>query len=80
MAISDIRKSRPSEALDRALGALDGSCRQAIIYHLKHRCQIDLMSEPTLAQIEEAISDLFGEGATIFLARLYAELRHDMAA
>lgn len=79
VAISDISKSAPSEALDRALGALDAPSRQAVAYHLKQRYHIDLLSEPTLEQIEEAISDLFGEGATIFLARLYSELRHDLA-
>lgn len=79
MAISKICKSVPSRALDRALDKLDASSRQAFVYHLKQRSQIDLTSDLTLSQMEEAMSTLFGRGSTLFLARLYAEMRQDMA-
>lgn len=80
MAISQVGKYGPSEALNRTLSALDESCKQAIAYHLKERYDIDPLSEPTLAQIEDAIYDMFGEGAEILLTRLHTELRHDLMA
>lgn len=80
MAISEFGKYEPSKALGRALGSLDEPSRHAVVYHLKQRYQIDLLSEPTLAEIEDAISDMFGEGAAILLARFYMELHHDVTA
>lgn len=77
MTISEIGKYDSSKALDRALDALDESCKQAFAYHLKQRYDIDTLSDLTLSQIEDAVSDMFGEGATILLKRLYAELRQD---
>lgn len=78
MAISEIRKYRPSNALNRTLSVLDEPCKKAIAFHLKQRYDIDPLSDPTPSQIEAAISDMLGEGADILISRFHTELLYDM--
>jgi len=78
VAISEISKYGPSKALNRTLSALDEPCKKAISYHLKQRYNIDPLSDLTPSQIEDAISDMLGEGADILISRFHTELLHDM--
>lgn len=78
MAISEFCKNGPSRALDRTLSVLDEPCKKAIAFHLRQRYAIDALSDPTPSQIEQAITDMLGEGADILISRFHTELLHDM--
>lgn len=78
MAIAEFSKNSSSKALSRTLNVLDEPCKKAIAYHLKQRYDIDPLSNPTPSQIEEAISDMLGEGADILISRFHTELLHDL--
>ena len=69
-------KTDMAKAIDRSLDMLGEPSKKAMLFHLTHTFKIPLEGKCSIGQIERALKEILGEGATLVIASINNELRH----
>ncbi|HJS68676.1 MAG TPA: hypothetical protein VJ730_04575 [Nitrososphaera sp.] len=67
-----------AKALDRSLDMLGEPSKKALLFHLKHTLKIPVDRKScSLEEIEGALKQVLGEGATLVVASINSELEQE---
>jgi sialic acid synthase SpsE len=67
-------KNDMAKALDRSLDMLGDQSKKALLFHLTHNYKVPI-EDCSLNDIEGALKEIFGEGASLVVASINSELR-----
>lgn len=65
-----------AKAVDRSLDMLGEDSKKALMFHLTHTFKIPLNGKCSIDEIESALRQILGEGASLVVASINNELKH----
>lgn len=72
-----MRKNDMARALDRSLDMLGETSKKALLFHLAHTYKIPIENGCSLGEIEGALKEMLGEGASLVVASINSELQQE---
>jgi len=70
-----MHKTDMAKAIDRSLDMLGEPSKKAMLFHLAHTFKIPLEGKCSIREIESALKEILGEGASLVIASINNELR-----
>lgn len=64
-----------AKAVYRSLDMLGEDSKKALIFHLKHTFKIPLDGKCSMTEVESALKQILGEGASLVIASINNELK-----